>query len=147
METEEQILPNEILARAIRSGKEFGWRQQDFINTVLAAQSAGLGIIGGQVQFVLPDGTCELYWLSYDTDERQSGETWKEYCSRTARECIAKFQKLVNTIDFVKEGIQHFDFLKAKATEGVDLLQYLSFILYFNNHETWLEREADAANN
>lgn len=146
METEERLLPNEILAKAIRSGKEFGWHQQDFVNAVLAAQSTGLGIVGGQVQFVLPDGTCELYWLSYDTEERRSGETWKEYCSRTAGECITKLQKLLDTTDFVKEGIKHFDFLKAKDTHGVDLLQYLTFILYFNDHETWLEQEADAPN-
>lgn len=146
METEEQFLPKQILARAIRSGNEFGWRQQDIIEVVMAAKSVGLGIIGGQVQFVLPDGTCELYWFKYDTEERQSGETWPQYCDRTAKECIAKFQKLVDTTDFTKEGIQNFDFLKIKAAEGVDLSQYLAFILYFNDHETFLEQEPNAPN-
>lgn len=140
MEIEEQYLPQEVLARAVASGKEFGWRQQDFIDTVLAAKSVGLGIVGGQVQFVLPEGTCELYWLSYDTKERKSGEPWEQYCDRTAKECIDKFQKLLDTNDFVKEGIQHFEFLKTKTAEGVDISQYLTFILYFNDHETWMSK-------
>ena len=139
MESEEKYLPKEILAKAIRSGNEFGWKQVDFIHVVLAAQSAGLGITGGQVQFCLPDGTCELYWLRYDTGERQSGESWKRYCERTSRECIDQFQKLIETTHFVNVGIQNFKFLKAKASEGVDLGQYLTFILYFNDLETWLE--------
>jgi hypothetical protein len=138
MDTEEQLLPKQVLDKAIRSGREYGWRQQDFVEAVTAAQSVGMGIIGGQVQFVLPDGTCELYWLSYNTTERQSGERWETYCLRTAKECITKFELLVATTDFVREGVKHFDFLKQKASEGVDLVAYLTFILYFDDHETWL---------
>lgn len=120
METEEQLLPKEILARAVKS--------------------IGLGIEGGQVQFILPDGTCELYWLNYNTAERKSGESWEQYCDRTAKECIDTFQKLINTTDFEQEGILNFDFLKSKAAEGVEINQYLTFILYFNDHETWMHK-------
>lgn len=61
-EIEEKFLPNEILQKAIVSGNEYGWKRTDFKNVLEKAVENGLGIIGGQVQFKFPDGTCELYW-------------------------------------------------------------------------------------
>ena len=59
-EPEEKYLPAEILQKAILSGKEYGWKRHDFREVLEKAVKVGLGIIGGQVQFKLPDGTCEL---------------------------------------------------------------------------------------
>ena len=116
---EEKRLPATILKKAIKSGNEFGWRQTDFIETIETARKLKLGIIGGQVQYVLPDGTCELYWLGYDPDERQPGEDWIKYCNRTADETISKFNDLVTKTDFEKEATS-FDFLKDKKEKGIN---------------------------
>ena len=53
-----KYLPTEILQKAIVSGKEYGRKRTDFKEVVDKAVEVGLGIIGGQVQFKLPDGTC-----------------------------------------------------------------------------------------
>jgi hypothetical protein len=87
-DTIEKYLPDEILQKAIVSGNEYGWKRPDFKETVEKALELGLGIIGGQVQLKLPDGTCELYWHHYDTADRKSGENWRDYCQRTKDECL-----------------------------------------------------------
>jgi hypothetical protein len=88
-ETEEKYLPKEILEKAIVSGKEYGWNRTDFKEVIDKAVEVGLGIIGGQVQFKLQDGTCELYWHKYDTTDRKLNENWKDYCQRTKEECLS----------------------------------------------------------
>jgi len=67
MEIEERFFPKNILALATKSGKEFGWKKVDFENVVNIAVTAGLAIVGGQVQYIFEDGTCEAYWLDYDS--------------------------------------------------------------------------------
>ena len=76
-EIEEKYLPAEISQKAILSGQEYGWKRTDFKEVVDKAVEVGLGIIGGQVQFKLPDGTCELDWHKYDTTERKSEKIGK----------------------------------------------------------------------
>lgn len=93
-ETEEKHLPIEILQKVIVSGKEYAWKRTDFKEVLSKAVEVGLGIIGGQVQFKLEDGTCELYWYKYDTTERKPGENWKVYCQRTKEECLNQFEKI-----------------------------------------------------
>jgi hypothetical protein len=132
---EEKRLPETILRKAIKNGNEFGWRQTDFIETIETARKLKLGIVGGQVQYVLPDGTCELYWLAYDPAERQTGENWIKYCNRTADETINKFKDLISKTDFEKEALT-FDFLKDKKDKGVNIEDYKFFIVYFNDIET-----------
>jgi hypothetical protein len=132
----EKYLPHNILQKAIVSGNEYGWRRPDFKATVEKAVEMGLDIIGGQVQFKFPDGTCELYWHSYDTADRKSGENWPEYCQRTKDECLKKFEKLPSDTDLIKEGIENFDFLREKANSDNQLGDFLIFILYFIDLET-----------
>ena len=139
-ETEEKYLPTEILQKAIVSGKEYGWKRIDFKEVVDKAVEIGLGIIGGQIQFKLPDGTCELYWHNYDTNERQSGESWKNYCLRTKEECLSQFEKLPTDSELVKEGIESFEFLKEKSKTDLNLKDFLIFTLYFNDLETKQEK-------
>ncbi len=130
-EIEEKYLPNEILQKAIVSGNEYGWKRTDFKNVLEKAVENGLGIIGGQVQFKLPDGTCELYWQKYDSTEKQSGENWTEYCERTKNECLDQFDNLPSDSELVKDGIENFEFLKEKKDLNLNLTEYLIFILYF----------------
>ena len=133
---EERRLPETILNKAIKSGNEFGWRQPDFIETILTARRLKLGIVGGQVQYVFPDGTCELYWLTYDPTERQPGEAWTAYCNRTADEAIDKFKDLVTKTDFEEEALTSFEFLRDKKSKGINLEDYKTFIIYFTDLET-----------
>lgn len=132
---EEKRLPETILNKAIKSGNEFGWRQIDFIETVETARKLKMAIVGGQVQYVFPDGTCELYWLAYDPTDRQIGEDWIKYCNRTADETIKKFQDLITKTDFDKEAFS-FDFIRDKKSKGVDIDDYKTFIVYFDDLET-----------
>lgn len=133
---EEQRLPKLILDKAIKSGNEFGWRQNDFLEVIEVARQNYLAIIGGQIQYVLPDGTCELYWLSYDPDKRQHNESWLSYCDRTAKECSEKFNKLIIETDIEKEALTSFPFLAEKQKDGIDINEHLIFILYFDDKET-----------
>lgn len=135
MSFSEEYLPAEILQKAIVSGKEYGWKQNDFREVVDKAVEVGLGIIGGQVQFKLPDGTCELYWHKYDTIERKPGENWKDYCQRTKVECLSQFEELPTDSELIREGIESFKFLKEKSKTDIVLDNYLIFILYFNDLE------------
>jgi hypothetical protein len=133
---QEQRLPKSILDKAIKSTNEFGWRQEDFLEVIEAARQKFLAIVGGQVQYVLPDGTSELYWLSYDSTEREPSETWLTYCNRTAEECLDKFSKLIATTDIEKDALASFPFLADKKKSGVDISKFLTFILYFNDKDS-----------
>lgn len=133
---EEKRLPKWALDKSIRRGNEFGWRQHDFVDVVEAARQALIGIVGGQVQYVLPDGTCELYWLSYDPEDRRLDEDWITYCNRTADECIQKFKTLIATVDIEKEALDSFTFLQDKKAANVRISDYLTFILYFDDGGT-----------
>ena len=132
MELEEKYLPTEILQKAIVSGKEYGWKRTDFKEVIEKAVEVGLGIIGGQIQFKLSDGTCELYWHKYDTTDRKSGESWESYCLRTKKECNEQFDSLPTDKELVQEGIENFDFLKKKHKENIRFEDKLLFILYFS---------------
>lgn len=137
LEREEHRLPKEIRNKAIECGNEFGWKQQDFREVVDAARQVPMAITGGQVQYIFKDGTCELYWLSYDPDERLPNEDWLNYCNKTASQSIEKFDRLIKETDFEKESLS-FEFLKNKKDEGVDIEEHKVFIIYFNDDETEL---------
>lgn len=136
MENSEQRLPAATLQKAIRSGNEFGWREADIPETIEIARKLKLAIVGGQVQYVLPEGTCELYWLSYDATERRPGENWLSFCDRSAREVLDKFSDLVIKTDFDKEAIASFELLREKASQGVAISDFRLFILYFSDTGT-----------
>ena len=89
----ESNLPKHILDKAIKNGNEYGWKEVDLIDVINSAVDNDLAIIGGQVQFVFEDGTCELYWLNYDSNKRSKNENWFEYTKRTAKECIEKLKQ------------------------------------------------------
>src|SRR5947209_8263097 len=102
----ERRLPPEILAKAIKSGCD--WRRSDIPSVIDAAQQAGLAVLGGQMQFVFSDGICELYWQNYDLRDRDPGEAWPEYVARTTGECLAQFNRLIDTTDLVADARAQF---------------------------------------
>ncbi len=94
------------------------------------ARQRGLETIGGQAQFRLPDGTCELYWIDLDPADRKLGESWMDWVNRSADEAISKFRERMAKTDW-KSEIQNWPFLREKAASGVDVMSHLCFVLYF----------------
>ena len=132
---EEERLPGEILQNAFISGKEYGWRQSDVLQVFNAAAAIPMAIIGGQVQYIFPDGTYEMYWLSYDSAKRQPGEKWPAYCERTKIESTRKFLEIINHTDFGKAA-ENSEFLVNKMKTGIKIEEYKWFIVYFDDNET-----------
>ena len=126
----ETKLPKYILEKAIKSNNEFGWRENDVVEVINTAVENGLAILGGQVQFVFEDGTCELYWLNYNSNDKLNNENWSEYSRRTANECVQKLGKIASR-NIESEAIEFFDFLKNKKNNGKEIYQNMIFILYF----------------
>ncbi|WP_337175448.1 hypothetical protein [Paludisphaera sp.] len=98
---------------------------------IKAAAACGLANRGGQAQFRVPAWTCELYWLSVDSGDRLPEEPWESYVARSASEVLAQFTALRGRTDFTKEALQ-WPVLAQLHAEGVDLNQYLCFVLYFD---------------
>jgi len=132
MNQPELKLPAHFLEKAIKSGNEYGWKKGDVLDVIEAARQTHLAAIGGQVQYIWPDAICELYWLSYDSEDRKTKEEWVSYCNRTAFECSEKFKKLL-PVDIEKDAIKSFDFIQDKFEKGVRLDDHQIFILYFND--------------
>jgi len=126
-------LPKHLLDISILSGNERGWRKNDVLDVIEAARQVPIGTIGGQVQYITPTGTCELYWLSYDSAARKSEEDWITYCNRSAFECSEKFKRLL-TFDIRSEAIKSFPdalYHDGKVLENLD--DYQVFIFYFDD--------------
>lgn len=127
----EYHLPPAILEKASVRGREYAWPLNDVEAVVAAARECNLANLGGQAQFRVPEGTCELYWLQVGSTPHLPNESWREYVSRSAEEVARGFQDLCARKNFVQEGIDNFSFLRELQARGVDLGQYLCFVLYF----------------
>lgn len=127
----EELLPSTVLEKAKLSGNEYAWRKDDFESVVIAAKTAGLACIGGQPQFIFPDGICELYWINYDSESRNQDESWNEYVERSATEVLTEFRRMLAEIDFVKEAAQ-LTFIRDKMMrDEINPIDHLWFIGYF----------------
>ncbi len=129
----EHRLPVDLLEKSIQSGSEYGWRQADFLDVIEAARKLQLGIEGGLVQYVFEEGTCELYWLHYFTEDIKIGENWVNYCNRTAKEASEMFQQIVSKKNIEKEALDHFPLVKQHQENGVVLENHKLFIISFED--------------
>lgn len=127
----EYRLPVELLEKSIKSGSEYGWKQADFIEVIEAARKLQIAVEGGLVQYVFEEGTCELHWLHYFTDEMKKGESWANYVNRTAKEASDKFRKIVREKNIKKEALENFELAKKMSDEGIDIDNHLLFIISF----------------
>src|SRR4051794_38203316 len=98
-------LPPDVLVGATLRGNEYGWTPASFPNALQKAESYGFACVGGQFQFRVADGTCEMYWLESNSTERRTGESWDDYSHRSCVEVREGFDKLVNDTDFVNEAV------------------------------------------
>lgn len=134
--TVEAPFPESRLPEAIRElgdlrGNEYAWRRHDLSRVFDAAKAARLANLGGQVQFRLPDGTCELYWQNFDVASRGPDESWGAFVERSRADVDVALSRIPPDEELIAEGLAHFDFLRAEASGGVDLASALCFVSYF----------------
>lgn len=129
----EHRLPVDLLEKSIQSGSEYGWRQADFLDVIEAARKLQLGIEGGLVQYVFEEGTCELHWLHYFTEDIKIGENWANYCNRTAKEASDMFQQIITKRNIEKEALDNFSLVKQQQENGVVLENHKLFIISFED--------------
>ena len=127
----EKLLGLEILNLAIKSGREYGWKRSDVEKVLSAAKSNNLACLGGQIQFIVPEGTCEAYWLSYDPQDRKFDESWQDYVARSNNEVNELIKKLSDEIilDATKQWPVLSNYLN-------NIFEVTCFILYFQKNKT-----------
>jgi hypothetical protein len=123
-------LPSDVLDLAIPTGSEFGWKPECFLPALQRAATHRFACLGGQFQWVLPDGTCEAYWLNADSSSRHPQESWEEYVQRSTQEVGRGFEQLLSKVDFDTEADQ-FTFLREKKAAGLRVRDHLLFVAYF----------------
>jgi hypothetical protein len=134
MAMHEHLLPSSVLDKATLRGKEYAWPLTAVEEAVTAAAACGLASLSGNAQFRIPEATCDLYWLSVESGRRHPGEPWAKYVARSAAEVLARLTALRDRTDFTKEAAQ-WPVLNQLPAQGVDLNQYLCFVLYFAPEE------------
>ena len=134
----ERELPPQIAEGAHLESNEYGWEASSFPTALANAQALGYACIGGQFQFRLSNGICEMYWLSADSDSRQKAESWLDYCERSCSEVKTRFQKLMSETDFQKQALE-LPPVKEAMANGLAPLERLVFVAYFVDEAEWLE--------
>ena len=132
---EEDLLPEHIRRKATVSGNEYAWRMDDFPAVIVAARSVGLAVRGGVAQFHLADCVCEPFWLRYSAERRSQHETWDAYVQRSTTEVSAAFASMCESTDFVKEAMEWEDIRTKVQGDGVDPMDYLRFVIYFESND------------
>ena len=127
-------LPLGLLQQATLRGNEHAWQIDDIPDVIVAAQRANLVNIGGQLQFRLPENTCECYWISVDTYQSVSEEiAWHERVQLTPEVALQEFDDLQSRYDFVAEirdGFTSvFDELVAMGGNPTDYLCFAWYLL------------------
>jgi hypothetical protein len=89
----------------------------------------GYAFLGGQFQFRFDAFTCEMYWLSADSKDCQSGEGWGEYCRRSCEEVRQNFQSVVVKTNF-REQTGSWPHLHELTLRGFDYMEWLVFVAY-----------------
>ena len=130
-------LPSELVQGTSINGNEYGWPPALFPDAALRAESLGYACLGGQFQFRASVGTCEMYWLSADSTDRQPTEEWSAFCTRSRAEVLERFHQIVAETDFQREAVR-WPVLRSEMERGIDLLETLVFVAYFVTETEWL---------
>ena len=130
--TPEMLLPETLRSAACRSGNEWGWTPEAIPLVIDEAEKAGLLNIGGQLQFLMPEGTCECYWVEVDalTCEPE-GLTWTQRVALAATAARQKMADISRRYDFIDEGRKAFAApFAAYEAAGGDVRDRMCFIWY-----------------
>ena len=128
----ELCLPEELLRSARRIDREWGWPPELIPRVISEAEKLGLLSLGGQLQFLLPSGICECYWVEVDplANERE-GLTWRERVSVAAAASLRGFDEVNSKFDFIAEGRKAFaEHFEAFEAAGGNLEEIMCFIWY-----------------
>jgi hypothetical protein len=139
-------LPSELMRDAPISGNEYGWPLGAFPDAVRQAESLSYACLGGQFQFRAPAGTCEMYWLSADSLDRQPAKSWEAYCTRSCAEVLNRFEQIVSETDFAAQALQ-WAALKSEMERGFDVIATLVFVAHFITEAEWLIDKPSANQN
>jgi hypothetical protein len=127
----EPALPDHVLATAVTSGRELAWGPGEAATAVEACAEAGLGCLGGEVQFALPGATCELFWRGLDNGGASAEEPWEQYVARSAASAVAWLTRLLASPDLLQDAKASFADVRLIEEQGANPLAYLRFVLYF----------------
>jgi hypothetical protein len=131
----ETLLPKAIRSAACRSDSEWGWPPESIPLVIDAAEKVGLLNVGGQLQFLMPEGTCECYWVEVDPlRDEPKGLAWPERVARAANTARQQMADVSRRYDFIEEGRKAFaDLFAAYEAAGGDLRDRMCFIWYFES--------------
>lgn len=128
----EMLLPEALRSAACRSGNEWGWQPETIPLVIDEAKKLGLLNIGGQLQFLMPEGTCECYWVEVNALVGEpDGLTWAERVARSATAARCQMVDIGLRYDFIEEGRKAFasTFAAHEATGG-NVRDHMWFIWY-----------------
>jgi hypothetical protein len=137
MEGDFSHFPPALLGRANLAGNEYAWPVTEIPAVIAATEAANLVSVGGQLQFRLPEGVCECYWVEVDT-YRDVPKTapWQERVEKTAASATEQFAQLRQDFDFAEEGRKAFSaHLIAAERQGVSTASAMCFVWYVLNAE------------
>lgn len=125
-------LPAWLLERATLRGNEYAWPVDDIDLVIVEARKAGLVSVGGQLQFRLPSGTAECYWVQVDTyTDVPQDLPWGERVERSAESAARQMQQIRKLYDFVEEGREAFrDALNEYEGQGHSIKEAMCFVWY-----------------
>lgn len=128
----EMLLSDTLRSAACRSGGEWGWQPETISLVINEAEKLGLLNVGGQLQFLLPEATCECYWVEVNAFMSEpEGLTWAE---RVALSATAARQQMVDIslrYDFIEEGRKAFaDPFAAYEAAGGNVHDRMCFVWY-----------------
>jgi hypothetical protein len=131
-EDPEMLLPDTLRSAACRSGNEWGWKPEAIPLVIDEAEKLGLLNVGGQLQFSMPEGTCECYWVEVDALMGEPDSLpWAERVALAAAAARQKMADISRRYDFIEEGHKAFaaPFAAYEATGG-DVRDRMCFIWY-----------------
>jgi hypothetical protein len=138
-----QLQSDRILADAthtgIARGNEWHWKPSDLPAVFQKAKEMNIAAVGGTAEFLFPDATCELYWISVDPKDRGDNETWEEFVTRSNNESLALLATQTRTVDFRREAASWSYVREHTIEKGIDPLDFLVYVFYFNSEEEILE--------
>ncbi len=138
-----QIQSPQMLAKAthtgITTGAEWVWKPSELPAVFQKAKELKIASIGGNAQFIFPEGVCDLYWISIDFKDKADDETWEEYVVRSNDESFALLTSQVETTDFRRAAAEWAFVRERTLDKGIDPLDYLYYVIYFNSEQESLE--------
>ena len=125
------LLSDSLKSAARRSGNEWGWRPETIPLVIDEAEELGLVNIGGQLQFLLPNATCECYWIDVNAlIQEPHCLDWTQRVAYSAQTARVQIEENFH-YDFIAEGRKAFrEPLAAYEATGGDLSDCIWFIWY-----------------